>query len=184
MRTKWKRFSNSLTKTKNKSKMKKIFKLDDNIMYQIYIFSERQEYKMSGNKNYKTKQQSAIMDCIKTNANGYVTVNDIWNYLKEHNYSVGQTTIYRHLDKMEEAGIVTRLKVEGQAGACYRYLNPQEKIEDGFYIKCEECGEVTRMECHHLEEIYRHIGDDHNFRINPKKTVFYGKCEKCQKSDK
>lgn len=126
-------------------------------MYQIYIFSERQEYKMSGNKNYKTKQQSAIMDCIKTNANGYVTVNDIWNYLKEHNYSVGQTTIYRHLDKMEEAGIVTRLKVEGQAGACYKYLNPQEKIEDGFYIKCEECGEVTRMECHHLEEIYRHI---------------------------
>lgn len=164
--------------------MKKIFKLDDNIMYQIYIFSERQEYKMSGNKNYKTKQQSAIMDCIKTNANGYVTVNDIWNYLKENNYSVGQTTIYRHLDKMEEAGIVTRLKVEGQAGACYKYLNPQEKIEDGFYIKCEECGEVTRMECHHLEEIYRHIGDDHNFRINPKKTVFYGKCEKCQKSDK
>ena len=72
--------------------MKKIFKLDDNIMYQIYILSERQEYKMSGNKNYKTKQQSAIMDCIKTNANGYVTVNDIWNYLKEHNYSVVQYT--------------------------------------------------------------------------------------------
>ena len=139
---------------------------------------------MSGNKNYKTKQQSAIMDCIKMNANGYVTVNDIWNYLKEHNYSVGQTTIYRHLDKMEEAGIVTRLKVEGQAGACYKYLDPEEKIEDGFYIKCEECGEVTRMECHHLEEIYKHIGDDHNFRINPKKTVFYGKCGKCQKAGK
>ena len=40
------------------------------------------------------------------------------------------------------------------------------------------------MECHHLEEIYRHIGDDHNFRINPKKTVFYGKCGKCQKAGK
>ena len=35
-----------------------------------------------------------------------------------------------------------------------------------------------------LEEIYRHIGDDHNFRINPKKTVFYGKCGKCQKAGK
>ena len=57
-----------------------------------------------------------------------------------------------------------------------------EQIVDRFHV--QKLMYDTRMECHHLEEIYRHIGDDHNFRINPKKTVFYGKCEKCQKSDK
>lgn len=132
-------------------------------------------------RKYKTKQQSAIMECIRFKANGYVTVNDISDYLKKQNCPVGLTTIYRHLEKMEAEGIVTRLSVEGQAGARYKYLNPEEKDEEGFYIKCEECGEVTRMECHHLEEIYRHISSDHHFSINPKKTVFYGTCYACQK---
>lgn len=134
---------------------------------------------MSTVKNYKTKQQLAIKKCIESHREGYVTVNEIAEYLKENGYSVGLTTIYRHLEKMENEGLVTRLSVEGQSGACYKYVNPAE--ESGFFIKCDECGEVTRMKCEHLQEIYQHINNDHHFSINPKKTVFYGKCDKCLK---
>ena len=49
--------------------------------------------------------------------------------------------------------------------------------------ECEECGEVTKMECHHLAELYSHVNADHHFSINPKKTIFYGKCEKCGKCE-
>ena len=129
--------------------------------------------------NYKTKQQSAIRKCIEEQKEGYVTVNDISEYLKKQGCQVGITTIYRHLEKMEEQGIVTRLNVEGQHGACFKYVNPSE--EGGFYIKCEDCGAVSRMECHHLQDIYNHINSDHHFSINPKKTVFYGVCDKCSK---
>ena len=129
---------------------------------------------------YKTKQQSAIKECLEMHKNGYVTVMDIENYLKENDCQVGLTTIYRHLEKMEKDGIVTKFSVEGQPGACFQYIEQGEN-QDCFYIKCEECGEVTKMECHHLAELYSHVNADHHFSINPKKTIFYGKCEKCGK---
>ena len=131
---------------------------------------------------------------------GYVTVMDIENYLKEYigdffeiaetsekiyigkDFQVGLTTIYRHLEKMEKDGIVTKFSVEGQPGACFQYIEQGEN-QDCFYIKCEECGEVTKMECHHLAELYSHVNADHHFSINPKKTIFYGKCEKCGKCE-
>ena len=81
---------------------------------------------------------------------------------------------------MEKDGIVTKFSVEGQPGACFQYIE-QGDNQDCFYIKCEECGEVTKMECHHLAELYSHVNADHHFSINPKKTIFYGKCEKCGK---
>ena len=129
---------------------------------------------------YKTKQQSAIKECLEMHKDVYVTVMDIENYLKENDCQVGLTTIYRHLEKMEKDGIVTKFSVEGQPGACFQYIE-QGDNQDCFYIKCEECGEVTKMECHHLAELYSHVNADHHFSINPKKTIFYGKCEKCGK---
>lgn len=132
---------------------------------------------------YKTKQQSAIKECLEMHKDGYVTVMDIENYLKENDCQVGLTTIYRHLEKMEKDGIVTKFSVEGQPGACFQYIE-QGDNQDCFYIKCEECGEVTKMECHHLAELYSHVNADHHFSINPKKTIFYGKCEKCESVEK
>ncbi len=71
---------------------------------------------------YKTKQQIAIIDCLKDHGKNYVTVVDIEKYLKEKNCSVGITTIYRHLDRLEQDGVVARINVEKQQGACYQYV--------------------------------------------------------------
>lgn len=129
---------------------------------------------------YKTKQQVAILDCLKVHGKNYVTVVEIEKYLKEKNCSVGVTTIYRHLEKLEQDGVVARINVEKQQGACYQYVMEDEN-DDCFYIECEKCGQVSRMECHHLAELYNHVNADHHFSINPKKTVFYGRCSKCAK---
>lgn len=129
---------------------------------------------------YKTKQQMAILDCLKVHGKNYVTVVEIEKYLKEKNCSVGVTTIYRHLEKLEQDGVVARINVEKQQGACYQYVMEDEN-DDCFYIECEKCGQVSRMECHHLAELYNHVNADHHFSINPKKTVFYGRCSKCAK---
>ena len=42
---------------------------------------------------YKTKQQSAILDCLKLQEKEYVTVTDIEKYLKDKGCAVGLTTI-------------------------------------------------------------------------------------------
>lgn len=130
---------------------------------------------------YKTKQKEAIQKCVELHADGYVTVNDISDYLKENQFSVGTTTIYRNLETMEEEGIVTRLNVDGESGTCFKFIHPGDNSNDYFFIKCEKCGEVTIVECHHLSELYDHVCEDHYFTVNSEKTMFYGKCGKCNK---
>jgi Fur family ferric uptake transcriptional regulator len=136
------------------------------------------EINMAG--KYKTKQQSAIIDCLKIKKNNCVTVVEIEKYLQENNCPVGVTTIYRHLEKMERDGIVARINVNKHQGACYQYVGSDYE-DDCFFIECEDCGKISKMACHHLSELYNHVNADHHFNVNPRKTIFYGKCEKCAK---
>ncbi len=129
---------------------------------------------------YKTKQQTYIRQYLESKKDDYVTVNQIEKYLKENNCAVGLTTIYRHLEKMEKDGIVAKIHVERYPGACFQYVGNSGQ-EDCFYIQCESCGQVTKMQCHHLAGLYRHVNSEHHFTVNPQKTVFFGKCEKCEK---
>ena len=93
---------------------------------------------------YKTKQQSAILDCLKLQEKEFLTGKYVKMCFKETSCSVGLTTIYRHLDKMEKDGIVARINVEKQQGACYQYVE-EGKNQDCFYIECEVCEIFTAL---------------------------------------
>jgi Fur family ferric uptake transcriptional regulator len=131
---------------------------------------------MSRSKNYHTKQQEIILKYLRQKGAGYVTVSHIAAHLKEQGQSVGLTTIYRQLDKFEREGIVHKIVLDGNSGACYQYAGEKN---DSFLLKCEGCGGIMPMECSHMEELYRHVLEEHSFRVNPHRTMFYGICDGC-----
>ena len=130
-------------------------------------------------KFYHTKQQQAILDWISQRPGSYVTVAEVSEHLKRLGYSVGKTTIYRHLERLEAQGMVNRIKMEGVQGNCYQYCGSQGIGEDHFYMKCEGCGQLVDLECDHLGELYRHVQTAHHIALNPNKTMFYGRCTRC-----
>ena len=125
--------------------------------------------------NYKTRQREAIYTYIK-NINRDVTAAEIKEHFKANGVAVSLTTIYRHLDKLEKDGILRKYKLDGSTSACYKSADPDNK----FLLKCENCGELVRFKCHDLDHLYKHFNSDHNFAINPYKTVFYGRCDRCK----
>jgi Fur family ferric uptake transcriptional regulator len=40
------------------------------------------------------------------------------------------------------------------------------------------------MECSHMQELYAHVLEEHFFRVNPHRTMFYGICDSCQNRGK
>lgn len=132
---------------------------------------------MNTGKKYQTKQKQVILQCMKDYAESYITIPQLEELLKEKGQRVGLTTIYRNLDKLEAEHKLIKVNIEGYHGACYKYL-PEE---DGslFYLKCEDCGNVVNIECPELEHLYSHVVEEHHVKINPVKTMFYGKCEAC-----
>lgn len=76
---------------------------------------------------YNAKQQKAILDYIAENTDSYITVNQISEYMKSQHIKIGLTTIYRHPEKLIEQGLISKIKVDGLNGACFKYGQPEEK---------------------------------------------------------
>lgn len=133
---------------------------------------------MNHAKTYHTKQQNAILQFMMNSKQKYSTVSQIAEYLKQQGESVGLTTIYRHLDKFQKEGIVQKIVLDGNSGACYQYVDSKDE-ENKFLLKCEDCGDIMDMDCGHMSELYEHVLAEHHFNVNPHRTMFYGVCERC-----
>lgn len=138
---------------------------------------------MNHSKTYHTKQQKVILQFMKQMEHDYITVSQIAEYLKKQGESVGLTTIYRHLERFQKEGIVRKIVLDGNSGACYQYIVTEDE-KNCFLLKCEDCGDIMNMGCGHMKELYSHVLEEHHFNVNPHRTMFYGVCEKCQEKER
>ena len=93
---------------------------------------------------------------------------------------MGLTTVYRQLERLAQQGLVH--KVVTDQGAYYQYCTSHDE-SSCFLLKCEKCGAIRHLDCSHLGELYRHLEQEHHFRIDPRRTLFYGLCEACSKGE-
>ncbi len=129
---------------------------------------------------YKTKQRELIIQFLENSCGSHVTVNDVCMYLREENHSVGQTTVYRQLEKMVDEGIVVKYTIDANSPACFEYAADLHNDGTCFHARCDVCGLLFHISCEELEQFGEHLSRHHGFTINPRRTVFYGTCEKCR----
>ena len=138
-----------------------------------------------GKAQYKTKQMSEILNFLQQMEGTHVTVADICDYFKKKGIAVGMTTVYRQLDKMVSEGLVAKYVIDGSSSACFEYTGDSrhECKEQTYHCKCEKCGKLIHLQCSEVENLTQHIKEHHGFKLNPLRTVFYGICSDCQKSE-
>ena len=93
---------------------------------------------MNNGTGYKTRQRQAILDFLIEKKDEHVTVGNISEHLEKDGVKVGTTTIYRHLDKLLEQGLVRKYTVDGTTSACFQYADQTEKCMENFHLKCEK----------------------------------------------
>jgi Fur family ferric uptake transcriptional regulator len=129
--------------------------------------------------NYHTRQGQRILDYLKSLEGGHVTVNQIVRHFEDAEDAIGQTTVYRHLEKLTARGKIRKYVLHEDKSACYQYIDGGANCREHFHLKCEICGSLIHADCGFLDEIARHLFSKHEFRVNMLKTVFYGTCGKC-----
>ena len=129
---------------------------------------------------YKTGQRDAILSYLASLGGGHVTAGQIAEHFRRQGSAIGVATIYRCLDMLVDGGVVRRYAAEGVPGACFQYADTREDCHEHFHLKCDGCGELLHLQCELLEDISRHIGDEHDFRVDAMKTVVHGQCAKCR----
>ena len=108
---------------------------------------------------------------------------NLWPELTEQLHAQGQTigltTVYRQLERLAQQGLVHKAVTD--QGAYYQYCGHDEG--SCFLLKCEKCGAIRHLDCAHLGELYQHLEKEHHFRIDPRRTLFYGLCDACSKEE-
>ena len=136
---------------------------------------------MGTKANYKTKPREQLLDYMKTVPGKHFTVNDVCEYLHRQGSTIGQTTVYRQIEKMVDEGIMQKYVIDANSPACFEYV-PEDSHKNGvcFHCKCEKCGKLFHMNCESLEGVRDHLMEHHGFQLDPLRTVFYGVCETCR----
>lgn len=129
---------------------------------------------------YKTRQSACILQLLEENKDKHLTAEEIYSLLKEAGQAVGQTTVYRQLDKLSGEGKVQKFSRGDQDGACYQFAETNH-CHEHYHLKCTVCGKLYHAECNFLNELSAHIQKEHGFQMDCSKTVFYGVCAECAK---
>lgn len=133
---------------------------------------------MKRSANYSTQQGKRILAFLAALGNEHVTVNQIVAHFRKEQPAIGQTTVYRHLEKLHSGGLLRKYALD-EGSACYQFVNSGTACREHFHLKCETCGRLIHLECDLLDEIQQHVFKNHRFQINALKTVFYGQCAQC-----
>lgn len=129
---------------------------------------------------YKTKQNEALLDYLRTVPGKHVTVGDICSHFEACGTPIGTATVYRRLERMVDAGIVNKYTLDPGSPACFEYVPADAHgCGDCYHCKCEACGKLIHLHCDEVREIGAHLRTHHAFVLDPRRTVFYGLCADC-----
>ena len=133
---------------------------------------------------YKTKHRDELTGYLETIPGQHITVSEICAHFKEQGNPIGTTTVYRHLERMVDEGLVKKYIIDANSPACFEYVSKREEamIDTCFHCKCERCGRLIHLHCEDLIGLQEHLAAAHHFHVNPMRTVFYGLCDECARA--
>ena len=136
---------------------------------------------MNSKSQYKTKQKEELLEYLTQTPGEHFTVSDVCDYFKSKGTPIGQTTVYRQIERLVDEGMVNKYLIDANSPACFEYMARDSHVARGicFHCKCEKCGKLIHLHCEELDEIIGHMKEEHRFILDPRRTVFYGLCEDC-----
>ena len=136
---------------------------------------------MNSKKNYNTAQKETVLNYLKSSRGRHVNARDVFNELRNNDEKIGLTTVYRHLEKLAQEGLVVKSVIDENTPACYEYTDCED--EHCYHCKCIRCGRLIHLHCDEITVLENHISEEHHFTVAPRMTVFYGICEDCSRHE-
>lgn len=128
---------------------------------------------------YKTRQSAEILSLLAQNRECHLTAEEVYLALKNKGAKIGQTTVYRQLERLFSEGRVRKFIGADGHGACFQYAENGEVCRAHYHLKCVTCGRLLHAECDFLNTLSEHIQKEHGFTVDNGRTVFYGLCAAC-----
>jgi Fur family transcriptional regulator, ferric uptake regulator len=127
----------------------------------------------------RTAQRDLILDVfLRTEA--HVSNEDLYRLVKQEDPGVGQTTVYRTLKLLTEAGLAREVRF-GDGRTHYEH---QYKHQHHDHMICSECGKIIEFFSAELEAIQDSMAAKHRFEITQHLLRIIGICAECRRARK
>ena len=125
----------------------------------------------------RTSQRDLILDVfLRTEA--HLSNEDLYRLVQEEDPSVGQTTIYRTLKLLTEAGLAREVRF-GDGRTHYEH-NYKHQHHD--HMICSECGKIIEFYSAELEALQDAMAAKHRFEVTQHLLRIIGICAECRRA--
>jgi Fur family ferric uptake transcriptional regulator len=127
----------------------------------------------------RTAQRDLILDIfLRTEA--HLSSEDLYRLVQKEDASVGQTTVYRTLKLLSEAGLAREVRF-GDGRTHYEH-NYKHQHHD--HMICSECGKIIEFFSAELEALQDSMAAKHRFHITQHLLRIIGICAECRRAMK
>jgi len=127
----------------------------------------------------RTAQRDLILD-IFLRTEDHLSSEDLYRLVKKDDASIGQTTVYRTLKLLTEAGLAREVRF----GDGVTHYEHNYKHEHHDHMICSECGRVIEFFSAELEAIQDAMAAKHRFQVTQHLLRIIGVCASCRRSAK
>ena len=127
----------------------------------------------------RTGQRDLILDTF-LRTEEHLSSEDLYRLVKKDDPSIGQTTVYRTLKLLTEAGLAREVRF-GDGRTHYEH-NYKHQHHD--HMICSECGRIIEFFSAELEAIQDAMAAKHRFQVTQHLLRIIGICAECRRAMK
>jgi len=125
----------------------------------------------------RTAQRDLILDVfLRTEA--HLSSDDLYRLVHKEDPTVGQTTVYRTLKLLNEAGLAREVRF-GDGRTHYEH-NYKHQHHD--HMICSECGKIIEFYSAELEALQDAMAAKHRFEVSQHLLRIIGVCVECRRA--
>jgi Fur family ferric uptake transcriptional regulator len=124
----------------------------------------------------RTAQRDLILD-VFLRTEEHMSSEDLYSLVKREDATIGQTTVYRTLKLLTDAGLAREVRFgDGRTRYEHNYKHPHHD-----HMICTECGKTIEFFSEDLERLQDKIAARHKFKITNHTLRMFGYCDDCRR---
>ena len=127
----------------------------------------------------RTSQRDLILD-VFLRTEKHLSSEDLYRLVRELDPNIGQTTVYRTLKLLSEAGLAREVRF-GDGRTHYEH-NYKHQHHD--HMICSRCGQIIEFFSAELEAIQDAMAAKHRFEVTQHLLRIIGICADCRRKDR
>ena len=140
-------------------------------------------YEILKQGGYKiTNQRKVVLETLYTHRKDHLTVDEVYQYVRETNPEVGLATVYRNIQILNRLGIIEKISFDDKD---IRYEIFYEDIPlHHYHLICKQCGKVDELELDFINRYKDFLKEEKDFEALEAQIKIYGLCRDCVEQNK